>query len=46
MIELWDDRAVRVISNTGQECCHSYEVIEMLRAELTLYKDRFGPLRT
>lgn len=23
MIELWDDRAVRVIANTGQRCCHS-----------------------
>ena len=22
MVELWDDRAVRVIHNTGEPCCH------------------------
>lgn len=24
MIELWDDRAVRVIANTGQPCCNHH----------------------
>lgn len=45
MIELWDDRCVRVIANTGEVCCHSSEVIETLRGQLKLYKERFGSLR-
>jgi hypothetical protein len=24
MIELWDDRAVRVVPNTGNPCCHAH----------------------
>lgn len=27
MIELWDDRAVRVVANTGQPCCSQFEVM-------------------
>jgi hypothetical protein len=25
MIELWDDRAVRVVFNTGEACCHHHK---------------------
>jgi hypothetical protein len=25
MIQLWDDRAVRVVENTGQPCCGNFD---------------------
>lgn len=27
MVELWDDRAVRVVFNTGKSCCSNHELL-------------------
>lgn len=29
MVELWDDRCIRVIPNTGEPCCNNNQMIEL-----------------
>lgn len=42
MIELWDDRAVRVVINTGHPCCEQSDRIAALESDLQSCRDDYA----